>query len=215
MNAVKHGLAAAQCVVIEDEDPDEFEALCADLIAKHRPRTAFAHELVIQLAVQIWRLRRVGGLEGGFVRACQQETRTIVEASFDEAYYQPLRDEAARRCAESIGSKSDPLIAKMDDLLIAKLDGTYDSRFKTYFEEVQAEAKERGHEPPNRKLTAAELAETYQVGAIEIFLDPERSDVLRKLSRYQTSLLNNTHRILRLLEAEQKLTKVIDASDGG
>jgi hypothetical protein len=92
MNAVKHGLTAAQRVLIEGEDPDEFEALCADLIAKYRPSTALRHELVIQLAVAIWRFRRVGGLEATFMRACQEETAAEVEGSFDDAYYQPLRD---------------------------------------------------------------------------------------------------------------------------
>jgi hypothetical protein len=209
MNAVKHGLTGVRCVLIEGEDPEEFEALCADLIAKYRPSTAFGRELVVQLAVETWRLRRVGGLEGRFVRACQEETRTEVEASFDEAYYQPLKDEADRRCTESF--KNRPGTVSLDAILAAKLDGTYDSRFEKHFEEVKAEAKERGCEPPNRELTAAELAETYQVGAVNIFLDAEKSDTLDKLSRYQTSVLNNMFRILRLLEAEQKLTRVIDA----
>jgi hypothetical protein len=208
MNAVTHGLTAAQCVLIEGEDPDEFEALCADLIAKYQPSTAFGRELVVQLAVETWRLRRVGGLEGRFVRACQEETRTEVEASFDEAYYQPLREEAERRCTRSFKNRLGAI--SLDAILAANL-GTYDSRFEKYFEEVQAEAKGRGCEPPNRELTAAELAETYQVGAVNIFLDAEKSDTLDKLSRYQTSVLNNMFRILRLLEAEQKLTRVIDA----
>ena len=46
---------------------------------------------------------------------------------------------------------------------------------------------------------------------MNIFLDAEKSDALDKLSRYRTTLLTNMFRILRLLEAEQKLTKVIDA----
>ena len=204
MNAVKHGLTGARCVLIEGEDPEEFDALCADLIAKYQPSTAFGRELVIQLAVETWRLRRVGGLEGRFLRACQEETRTEVEASFDEAYYEPLRNEAERRCTESFKNR-------LDVILAAKLDGTYDSRFEEYFAEVQAEAKERGCEPPNRELTAAELAETYQVGAVNIFLDAENGNTLDKLSRYQTTRLNHMFRILRLLEAEQKLTRVIDA----
>jgi hypothetical protein len=204
MNAVKHGLTAARCVLIEGEDPEEFEALCADLIAKYRPSTAFRHELVIQLAVAIWRFRRVGGLEAAFVRACQEETSAEVEASLDEAYYQPLREKADRRCAESFGNRLDPILR-------AKLDGRYDSRFEKYFEEAQAEALERGCKPPNRKLTTDELAQAHQAAVVEIFLHDERSDALRKLGRYETSLLNNIFRIFRLLEAEEKLTKVIDA----
>jgi hypothetical protein len=54
-NAVKHGLAAKQAILIEGEDPEDFEALSEDLIAKHRPSSAFAHELVMQIAVTTWR----------------------------------------------------------------------------------------------------------------------------------------------------------------
>jgi hypothetical protein len=48
MNAVKHGLTA-QCIVIGDEDPDEFEALRADLTAKFQPSSGFEEELVNHL----------------------------------------------------------------------------------------------------------------------------------------------------------------------
>jgi len=213
MNAVQHGLTAAQAVVIEGEDPEEFEAWCADYLATYRPRTPFARSLVIQLALESWHLQRVERLEGALTTGCQQVKRDEVEASFDEAYYKPLREEAERRCDESIEKKPDaPLIEKMDNHLFACLDGTYDSLFEKYFKEVKAEAKERGHNPPNVVLTAAELADVYQTGALNIFLNDKISDTLSKLNRYKTTCLNNMSRIFRLLEQEQKLTEVIDVS---
>jgi hypothetical protein len=210
-NAVKHGLAAKQAILIEGEDPEDFEALSEDLIAKHRPSSAFAHELVMQIAVTTWRWRRVQRLEAAFIRACQKEARNEVEAAFVEDYYGPLREEAASRCVKSIEKNSEvPVAEKLNALARAYLDGTYDERFKKFYEEVKTEAKERGCEPPNRTLTEEELADVYQAGALDMLLDDDRSDVLRKLSRYETSLLNNIFRIQRLLEAEQKLIEVID-----
>ena len=203
MNALKHGLTAAQGVLIEGEDPEEFEAWCADFIAKYRPTTAFRHGLVLQLAVESWRLQRVAGIEGTFIRGCQEETAAEIEASFDDAYYQPLRNEAENRCYESFGHSIDAIIR-------AKFDGTYDSRFEEYFEQVQAEALARGHTPPERKLTKDERAQAHQAAFAEIFLDDVRSSAHSKLGRYETSLLNNIHRILGLLGSEQKLTTAID-----
>jgi hypothetical protein len=49
MNAVKYGLTA-KYIVIGDEDPDEFEALRADLEADLQPSTRLQHELVNRLA---------------------------------------------------------------------------------------------------------------------------------------------------------------------
>lgn len=203
MNALKHGLTAAQGVLIEGEDPEEFEAWCADFIAKYRPTTAFRHGLVLQLAVESWRLQRVAGIEGTFIRGCQEETAAEIEASFDDAYYQPLRNEAENRCYESFGHSIDAIIR-------AKFDGTYDSRFEEYFEQVQAEALARGHTPPERKLTKDERAQAHQAAVAEIFLNDVRSSAHSKLGRYETSLLNNIHRILGLLGSEQKLTTAID-----
>ena len=163
MNALKHGLTAAQGVLIEGEDPEEFEAWCADFIAKYRPTTALRHGLVLQLAVESWRLQRVAGIEGTFIRACQEETAAEIEASFDDAYYQPLRNEAENRCYESFGHSIDAIIR-------AKFDGTYDSRFEEYFEQVQAEALARGHTPPERKLTKDERAQAHQASGHTLIL---------------------------------------------
>ena len=204
MNAVKHALTAAQGVLIEGEDPEEFEAHCADIVAQYGPGTAFRRSLLIQLAVATWRIRRLDGLEGEFTRACQDIAADEMQKSFDDAYYNPLRDEASRRCTESFGTSP-------DSLLRAYVFGTYDTRFEEFFEEVCAEALERGDKPPNKTLTEDELAEAHQTGALMIFVEEARNAMHGKFDRYRTSLHNNISRIFKHLEAEEKLTRVIDA----
>ena len=64
MNAVKHGLLA-QDVVLRGEDPDEFDALRDGLVAELRPNGCLETEHVERIAVCLWRLRRVYGIEAG------------------------------------------------------------------------------------------------------------------------------------------------------
>ena len=203
MNAVKHALTAAQSVLIEGENAEEFEAHCADIIAEYGPGSAFRRSFLLQLAVTTWRLQRVEKLEGAFLRACQDIAATDMAASIDDAYYQPLRAEASRRCTESFDQS-------LDVMLRAKLFGTYDTRFEEFFEEVCAEALERGHKPPDKPLTKDELAEAHLTGAVMVFIDEARNTAHAKFSRYRTSLLNNISRILRHLEAEERLTRVVN-----
>ena len=63
-NALKHGLSAEQ-VVMFDEDPAAFEALRSDLFEHYQPTGPVAEHLVEQVALSIWRLRRVPEIEAG------------------------------------------------------------------------------------------------------------------------------------------------------
>jgi hypothetical protein len=62
LNAVKHGLSA-KAIVLEGEDPGQFEALRAGLEKDFKPDSVVEGELVEQLAGLFWRLRRVPQLE--------------------------------------------------------------------------------------------------------------------------------------------------------
>lgn len=68
MNAVKHGLTAKR-IMIGDEDPREFEALQASLINDLKPLGHFGHEVVRNIAHDLWRLRRVAPMEAAVMRA--------------------------------------------------------------------------------------------------------------------------------------------------
>ncbi len=63
-NALKHGLSAEQVVML-DENPAAFEALRSDLFEHYQPTDPVAEHLDEQVAVSIWRLRRVPEIEAG------------------------------------------------------------------------------------------------------------------------------------------------------
>jgi hypothetical protein len=62
LNAVRHGLAA-ETVVGNLEDADDYKAFEATIIADYCAETAVARELVLRLASLLWRLRRSTAIE--------------------------------------------------------------------------------------------------------------------------------------------------------
>jgi hypothetical protein len=67
-NAWKHGLTA-KTLVINGENPKNFELLRADYEAQFKPRNALQFELVERLAVTAWRLRRIPAFEAALIEA--------------------------------------------------------------------------------------------------------------------------------------------------
>jgi hypothetical protein len=188
MNAVKHGLTA-KYIVIGDEDPDEFEALRADLESDFQPSTRLEYELVDRLAGLLWRLRRVPGVEAALVKARQ------VEAWQNSEQVEWLKYEARRRCNKSFGSD--------DAALDAMMDGTYDARLRKFLEEVQAEDSEQ---------EVADSDREQETGLLMLIIDVENGDALGKLTRYEAGLMNaltRTRQLLHLHQAERNATKVI------
>ena len=62
LNAVRHGLTA-ETVVAHLEDPEDYKAFEATIIADYCAETAVARELVLRLASLLWRLRRATAIE--------------------------------------------------------------------------------------------------------------------------------------------------------
>ena len=73
MNACKHGLTCAKQIVVGDEDVAEFELLRANFIEDLKPQSAVEYELVDQLAMDAWRLRRIPRLEAELLEARRSE----------------------------------------------------------------------------------------------------------------------------------------------
>jgi hypothetical protein len=67
-NAWKHGLTATT-LVINGENPKNFELLRAEYEAQFKPRNALQFELVERLAVTTWRLRRIPAFEAALIEA--------------------------------------------------------------------------------------------------------------------------------------------------
>jgi hypothetical protein len=57
-NALKHGHTARSTIVLQCESADEFKAFLAEHIAIHQPATPPELELVDQMAIARWRIRR-------------------------------------------------------------------------------------------------------------------------------------------------------------
>jgi hypothetical protein len=71
MNAFTHGLAA-KTIVIPGEDAKEFEKLHAELLSAWRPADAIEADLVGQLAVASWKMRRVSRIEADMFRSVDE-----------------------------------------------------------------------------------------------------------------------------------------------
>ncbi len=61
---MKHGLLAAD-LVVRDEDPDEFARVLENLADELQPQGPLEELLVERVAVCMWRLRRLYGIEVG------------------------------------------------------------------------------------------------------------------------------------------------------
>jgi hypothetical protein len=57
-NSLKHGHTTRSTILLQCESPDEFEAFLAEHIEIHQPVTAPEKELVDQMAIARWRMRR-------------------------------------------------------------------------------------------------------------------------------------------------------------
>ncbi len=66
MNAMKHGLLAAEFVV-RGEDPAEFTRILESLIDEFQPQGPLEEQLVERIAACMWRLRRLYRIEAGIL----------------------------------------------------------------------------------------------------------------------------------------------------
>jgi len=96
-NALKHGLTAAT-PVLPDEDAAAFEALRQRLFEQYQPRVAVGAELVEDLADNLWRLRRVPGIDADILQRDYWESQihaaeeALRQATPDWALLQTLVD---------------------------------------------------------------------------------------------------------------------------
>ena len=76
MNACKHGLTA-QTVVIDAEDPLQFDSLCKGLEQEFEPHSLIERELIERLAGIVWRLRRIPRFEAALIQSRCSEVSFI------------------------------------------------------------------------------------------------------------------------------------------
>ena len=97
LNAIKHGLRAAE-VVVRGEDPAEFSRALENLIDEFQPQGPLEQQLVERVATCTWRLQRLYRIEAGIftfesltieLNRAQNETRSYEQID-DEIYFESL-----------------------------------------------------------------------------------------------------------------------------
>ncbi len=86
MNAMKHGLLAAD-LVVRDEDPVEFTRVLDNLVDELQPQGPLEEQLVERVAACMWRLRRLYRVEAG-IFTYESLTIALNHASEEVAKYE-------------------------------------------------------------------------------------------------------------------------------
>jgi hypothetical protein len=63
LNALKHGFTSRKTFILQTESLDEYRAFLAEHLAIHQPATPPEKELIEQMAIARWRIRRFVGAE--------------------------------------------------------------------------------------------------------------------------------------------------------
>jgi hypothetical protein len=82
-NAIKHGMTTRSTILLQCESPDEFEAFLAEHIEIHQPVTAPEKELVDQMAIARWRIRRFVAAETVLLDCEMIRNQAAVKKEFD------------------------------------------------------------------------------------------------------------------------------------
>ncbi len=91
MNAMKHGLLAAD-LVVRDEDPVEFAGVLENLVDELQPQGPLEEQLVERVAACMWRLRRLYRVEAE-IFTYERLTIELNHASEEVANYEVTKHE--------------------------------------------------------------------------------------------------------------------------
>ena len=81
-NSLKHGFTSRKTFILQTESPDEYQAFLAEHIAIHQPATPPEKELVEQMAIARWRIRRFVGAETVLIDCEMVRNREKVSKEF-------------------------------------------------------------------------------------------------------------------------------------
>ena len=82
-NAIKHGLSSSKIVVLDGECEEAWEEYQTHFIAKFQPRDFVEERLVIQMAVNQWRLERVWSLQTATVDEESETQQELIETKYE------------------------------------------------------------------------------------------------------------------------------------
>jgi len=137
-NALKHGLTAgAGNIVLDCEDPDEFQQTFDKLLAIHEPVTPAEKDLVEEMVAARWRTRRMWTIETGLLNA-----EILTQAAKSDTPDPAVHLASAYR-ALSDDSRSLALASRYE----ARHQRIYDRAYKTLRELQQARKSEEPEKP--------------------------------------------------------------------
>jgi len=137
-NALKHGLTAgAGNILLDCEDPDEFEQMFNKLLGIHEPVTPAEKDLVEEMVAARWRTRRMWTIETGLLNA-----EILTQAAKSDTPDPKVHLASAYR-ALSDDSRSLALASRYE----ARHQRIYDRAYKTLRELQQARKSEEPEKP--------------------------------------------------------------------
>lgn len=233
-NATRHGLLSAK-LLLDDEDPSEFQAMAADLWRSLNPLGALEGALVERIAVTLWRQRRLVQAETANLALTRQPRKIASGASSEmgRSYGSELKVADLEPFDAERVAWTATVIAEIEALDEINL-RTLEQRAPYVFEQLTSDAAEEEEE-------VAEYAEIHEGGLtgfvanllqwcreqqreaearpqillLAAHVRAKRSvlptDTLELLARYQTTLDNQLFKLLKALrEAQDWRLKTIE-----
>lgn len=220
-NATRHGLLSAR-MFLDDEDPAEFHALCAELDRSLKPADAIEGALIERIAVTLWRQRRLVASEAATLALARQPRKIASgvgnelgrgEMKIDELRpFDPDSERWARDALAEIEAldsldlvaieKTAPVVwgqlcSDAEPESVEKFLAEHQGGLAAFITELVRWCREQLRQAEARPHTLA-LAE--QVRAKRLLLSP---DTLELLARYQSTLDNQLYKALRALREAQ------------
>ena len=233
-NATRHGLLSAK-LFLEDEDPEEFQALFADLAGSLNPVGALELTLVERIAVTIWRQRRLVHAETASLTLARQPAKVAkdVSAELGRDFGSEIKPDHLTAYDQERVQWCRGVMAEIEGLEEIDL-RSINSNAPLVYAQLVSDAEDEAPETflADRKggLTAfiaelmtwcrQQLREADARPQILTIADQVRSkrvvlpaETLELMARYQTTLDNQLYKALRALrEAQEWRLKTLEAT---
>jgi hypothetical protein len=224
-NALRHGIMSAR-LILDDEDPAEFQALFDDLVVALAPVGAMELLLVERIAVSIWRQRRLVNAEAAGIELARRPIALAkaVNGELQRGYANEVGPEQLKPYDRNEETFFRAVLDEIEALEVVNLENVRSSA-PTVFGRLETDTK--GEAPANFLATRPDgligyIKELELLCRTELRRVDERSrimeiaemvrarvsipkgDTLERLSRYQATLDTQCYKALRALRESQE-----------
>ena len=160
-NAVKHGLTSGSGnILLDSEDPDEFQQIFNKLLGIHEPATPAENDLVEEMVAARWRIRRMWTIETNLFNVeilTQQSSPSVCEG--------PTHDPGIHLAMAYRALSDDSHSLALASRYEARLQRTYDRAYKTLRELQQARKSETPEQPHEINIRWVDSKEELEMRA--------------------------------------------------